>query len=181
MSGPLIARRYAEGLSAVVTNEADLQPVLDALGEFVDVYTKSDELRFVVENPAIQGSVRVKVLDEVLRRMRMPESAASFVRVLFKRRRLGSLPETLEHFSHLCDVRLNRETAEITTAVPLSGAQSESVRHAVATFAGKSIRPLYHVDPSIVGGVVVRVGGFIVDRSVKRELTRLKRELLERE
>ncbi len=181
MSGPLIARRYAEGLSTVIADDAQLQPALDALTEFAETYAESAALRAVLQNPAIQAARRAEVLDEVLRRMAMPEAAASFVRVLFKRRRLGSLADTVEAYSHECDVRLNRETADITTAVAMTAEQAEAIRHAVATFAGKSIRAMYHVDPSIVGGIVVRVGGFVVDRSVKRELTRLKREILERE
>lgn len=181
MSRPQIAQRYAEGLSAVITDDAQLEPVLDALTEFAETYTGSALLRTVLENPSIEAVCRAKVLEEVLRRMAMPEAAASFVRVLFKRRRLGSLQDTVEAYSHVCDARLNRETADITTAMAMTTEQAEAIRHAVATFAGKSIRAMYHVDPSIVGGIVVRVGGFVVDRSVKRELTRLKREILGRE
>ena len=120
MSETLIARRYAEGLGAVITDDADLQPAIDALEEFAAVIIENPELRKVLQNPSIEVSARMRVLDAVAERMAMPETAASFLRALLTRHRIGLLTPAVTEFGRLCDLRLNRESAEIVTATPLS-------------------------------------------------------------
>jgi F-type H+-transporting ATPase subunit delta len=181
MSDALAARRYAEGLGAVIEDDDGLQPALDALHEFVDAYRQNDGLRVVLENPALNASVRASVLDAVLEAMNLPGVPASFLRTLFARRRIRLVAAAVEEFARICDTRLNRETAEIVTAAPLREDQAEQVLHAIATFADKSITATRRVDPGIIGGIVVRVGGFVIDRSIRRELDRVESELLDRE
>lgn len=181
MSANLIARRYADGLSATIEQDGELQPTLDALREFVALYDQNAQLRVVLENPAIEATRRTALLEEILRRLGTPKFPACYIRALFKRRRISVIAASVEAFAHLCDLRLGRESAEMITAVKLSDEAAERVRSAIAVFADKSIEATQRVDPSIVGGIIVRVGGFVIDGSLRRELTRVKQELVERE
>lgn len=181
MSETLVARRYAEALGGVIVDDAALQPTIEVLDEFAKLIRENAELRAALQNPSLDVSARMRLLDALTARMKMSEAAASFLRALLKRHRIGLVESAVAEFSRLCDIRLNRESAEIVTAVPLSESDAARVVRAVEIFADKSIHATLTVDPDIIGGIVVKVGGFVLDRSVRNELNRIRRRILEQE
>lgn len=177
----LLAKRYALGLTAAIESDGELERAAAALRDVVDIYQQNNELRVVLENPVIAAPTRKLVLDEILGRVGAPDIVRRFVHTLFDRRRISALPEAADSFTRLVDQRMNRITAYVNTAVPLTPEQEDLIRAALSVFTGKTVRIAHRIDPDIIGGIVVRVGGFIIDGSLRARLRRVRRALLEQE
>jgi F-type H+-transporting ATPase subunit delta len=97
-----------------------------------------------------------------------------------KRGRQQLLREIANEYYAMLDVKLNRVRAAVTLARPADEALRRSITEALCRELGKEVLPTFSVDPDILGGTIVRVGERIHDGSVRRRMTKLRRQLLAR-
>lgn len=178
MSAYLIAERYAKALNAAIANDTALDEAQQSLGDLARVVLDHHDFRTLVTNPAITLERRGAALDEVLRRMSVPDTVASLVRVMLWRGRIVELPRVSAYFHELVDARLNRVGAEVVTAVPLKADEEASLRKSLTAYAGRDIRMTTQIDPAIVGGVVARIGDTVIDGSLRTRLARLRQRIV---
>ena len=101
-----------------------------------------------------------------------------FLQALVKRGRQRLLREIATEYEGLLDVKLNRVRAGVTLAHPAPPELQRDIQASLSRQLGKEVLAAFHVDPEILGGTVVRVGERIHDGSVRRRLTKLRRQLL---
>lgn len=181
MKNYLIAERYAKGLSAAVSENADLEPALDALTRLGALYDTDHDFRSTLANPAIDVDRRAAVLKGVLEVEQPPRAVARLLEVMLRRGRIALLPDVARVFKMLVDERLNRVTAVVTTVAPLTGDQESRLQERLTAFSGKTVRIETTVDREILGGVVARIGGAVIDGSLRTRLEHLKQALLAEE
>ena len=178
MSAYLIAERYAKALSASIHDAAALDPAQEALAELAELLREHHDFRTMVTNPAIAVERRITALDDVLKRTHVPDAVAGLMRVMLRRGRITELPRVATFFHELVDSRLNRVTADVTTAISLNADDVARLQQSLSTFSGRDIRMAMHIDPAIVGGVVARIGDTVLDGSLRTRLARLKQSVV---
>lgn len=176
-----VAERYARALSESIADAGELETALAALEDFQGLYAETPDLRSAFSNPGVSVEKRATLLQEVLAGEDMPDAVRHLLDILVRRGRIALLADVTEVFSTLVDRRLNRIGARVRTATPLSEAQRARLVQVLENYFKKSIRMKCVVDPTILGGVVARVGGVVLDGSVRSRLERLRAELLSRE
>ena len=139
------------------------------------------DLRTVLQDPAVPPRKRRAILNDVLAVVKFPAPLAGFLRTLFDRKRLGLLSMIQGRFVAIADERLNRVAAHVTTAMQLTAAQEEKIRSGLSAYSGKTVRLETEVDADIIGGIVVRLDGSLIDWSLRARLDRVKHELLAEE
>ena len=179
MTARTVARRYAGALFDVAKKNRTLDVVeqqLDAFGRMLDSHA---ELRRVLGTPAVPAPKKRALMDALL--AKAPEitgEVRQLLKMLAERDRLANLQEISAAFA----ARLRKERgvlqAEVVTAVPLPAAQQASLAAALRRATGSELAMTQRVDPSIIGGVVARVGSVVYDGSVTRQLERMKQQLL---
>jgi len=178
MKNYLVADRYAQAFSQTIPDSNDLESVLASLNDFSQLYTKSDDLHSVLANPVIELAIRRNVIDELLKVIEAPAAMTNLLHTLLERGRISILPDVAELFGRIVDERLNRVTAEVTTAVPITPEQRQQLQASLSQFSGKQVETRCVVDPDVIGGVVAVLDGLIIDGSLRRHLERLKHTLL---
>lgn len=103
--------------------------------------------------------------------------AMNFAKLLVTRQRAGEARSIATAFNALADAHEGVEDAVITTAVPLDAAQQETIEKQIAAAIGKRIRLTTRVDPTLVGGLVIRVGDQLIDGSIRAKLRIMRRQL----
>jgi len=181
MADLLIAQRYAAALGAAIPDKGGLEPASQALLELSEVFATHHDLHSCLANPAIDVDARMQVLAEALRRMDAPRPVRSLASELLRRGRIALLPEIGEAFRKVVDERLDRLAATVTSAMPLSGTQELLLSERLAKFAGKAVRLRCDVDPELIGGVVARIGGQVIDGSLRTRLANIRNALIEEE
>jgi F-type H+-transporting ATPase subunit delta len=170
----LVARRYARGLVQALKATSRLDAVSEKLREFAALFETSREFRVALENPAIPMQAKKAVLDAVLVKLNMDSLSSSMARLALENGRIYLLPLVAEEFEEMSNSALGRIKVEITSARALSSDEEKSLKESLKKFTGKTAVMTVKEDPSLIGGVVVRIGGSVYDGSVKNQLKALK-------
>ena len=178
-AGP-VGRRYAKALIELATEEGSLDAVRKGLAAVVAAWEASPELRQIFENPAVSPEVRRKIISEIASRSGGQGLLKNTLCLLSDRRRLSYLPGVLEAFETLAEESMGRVRAEVITARPMPESYFAEVQKALEGVTGKQVVLLRREDPSLIAGVVTRIGDKVFDGSVKNQLAELKDEMLSR-
>ena len=178
MTNRTAATRYARALLDVALKEqADLSAIDAQLASLADLVAGNEGLRKALLNPAVPVPRKRAVMDAIVTRLEVLPIVARTIGLLADRDRLVILPELAEAFrQRLLDLR-NVVRAEVTTAAPLSDDRVRAIQQSLATATGRTVDITTRVDPSIVGGLVARVGSTVFDASVTSHLQRLRQRL----
>jgi F-type H+-transporting ATPase subunit delta len=175
----VIALRYAHAFSSVVTSQKiDPAAAQQQLKDFSDTFQGSRELREVLMNPAIAGEQKLKVLDAIAGKLGMLPQVRNFIAVIMDRQRLAELDEILAEYHAVAGEQSGMAEAEITSAHAIGETDRIALEAKVAKLAGGRIRAIYREDPSLLGGVVVRIGSTVYDGSIRAQLQQLKQKLV---
>ena len=173
-----VSRRYASALfnSAQKLSSADVvQKDLDTL---VSHWNQTPALEKALESPLIPADKKHALIDELFAKELSPLSA-SFLHLLVDKRREEILRTVQEEFRVLSDDAKGTIRAEAVVAGPLSDADKASLVAGLQARTGKQVELNVSVDPVILGGVVVRMQGAVIDGSVRGALERLREQMLQ--
>ena len=174
------ATRYARALLDVATSESAPERAEQDLARFAALLAAHPELQRVLASPAVPASRKRALTDALLARLEMSGPAAKLLRLLADRDRLALVPELLTVYrERLLDYqRVIR--AELTTAEPLAADQQARLQERLARATGRQVTLSTRVDPTIIGGVVAKIGTVVYDGSLSTQLSKM-RERLERQ
>ena len=170
-------RRYATAAFTVAGRSGDYDAWLQALGELARVL-RMQSARTVFLSPAVPAAQKAAAIDRLL--PNATPLVRNFVHILVDRHRLAEVAGIVEALNELINVQRGIITADVTTAIPLDRELEQVIAERLAAHLGReankvSIRS--RVDPSIIGGVVARVGDQVIDDSVRGRIERLRRAI----
>lgn len=169
------ARRYAEAAFGIAERDATIPAWLEQLDVAAGLLSDERASR-VLANPAIPASERIEVADKILGD-RVSGPVRNLVGLLLRRGRADLLPSVAREYRRLYDRHEGITTALVTSAAPLKDDESDALRDRLAGMTGGRIELRFEVDPTILGGVVVRLGDRLIDGSVRGRLERLRARL----
>jgi len=169
------ARRYAEATFEIAERDGTLDAWLRDLDAAATMLTDQDATR-LLDNPAVPVTARLEVAQRVLGD-RVSEKCHNLVALLVRRGRADLLGPVAHEFRQLYNGKEGIVTAEVTSASPLDHREQVALRERLAQYATGTIEMNVHVDPTILGGVVVRLGDQLIDGSVRGRLERLRARL----
>jgi F-type H+-transporting ATPase subunit delta len=174
MANQAIAARYAKALFEVSVKEADPRVVEQQLDAFAGLMTVHRDLHQVLTTPAVPVTKKQAVVKALVDRQRPAPVVARTLVLLASRDRLALLPDLLANYRERLLARDGIVKAEVTTSAPLSPARQAEIERGLAAVTGKRVTMTVRVDPSIIAGVVARVGGVVYDASVATQLRKIK-------
>jgi len=137
----------------------------------------SAELVTVLTNPAIRRADRRKVIDALLQRVKAEPQTRNLVYLLLDGERMASLEAISREVDAMIEAQAGRMLAEVTSAKPLDDAQLKQITAALERLSGKKVAVTKHEDPSLLGGVVAKLGDTVYDGSLRTQLRTLRDEL----
>jgi F-type H+-transporting ATPase subunit delta len=167
---------YANALLEVSRAEGHLAEIEDELFRFARTFEGSDELRAALSDPALPAERRVAVVDDLLggKALRTSAALASFI---VAAGRAGELPAIIDRFVEMAAAEQRRAVAEVRSAIELTPEQTDRLREALNRATGKDVEVKVVVDPSVLGGIVARVGDLVIDGSVRHRLEQLREQI----
>ena len=170
-----VASTYARAFADVVFDaHLDAGRAIAGLRQITALFSQSQDLRRVWENPAVRADQKRKLLDAIVQREGIERQVRNLVAVLIDQRRLPFLSRIIEQLEKELDARLGFAEAQISSARELAEAEKRALEAQIAKTTGKKVRASYGLDPSLLGGAVVHIGSTIYDGSVKGQLEKIK-------
>lgn len=169
-----IATSYASALFSLAEDAKTLDVVADDLRGIKAMLAQSSDLGRLVRSPMIARSQQAAAMEAVLAKAGVSELVRRFVAVVARNRRLFALSAMIEAYLAELAARRGEVKAEVTAAAPLDVAQTASLTDQLKKVLGAKVTVDVTVDPSIIGGLVVKVGSRLVDSSLSGKLARLQ-------
>jgi F-type H+-transporting ATPase subunit delta len=169
-------RMYARALFEAAREEGRLEAVAADLVALAGAIEEVPELRALLRNPEIDPPDKAALLDQLTEGA--DELMRNFVRLVTEKGRPGELVEMNAELEALVAREQNRLAVELTTAYELSEDEARSIVDQIEQASGRTVEATRSVDAGLIGGIVLRVGSFLADGSVRGRLERLRQELL---
>ena len=172
--------RYAQALFALAQETHAVDQVAQDLGLFAAAIAQTTDLEKLVRSPVLSITVQLKALDATLAHLNIAGAAANFIRLVTSKRRLFAIREMIRDYNKLSEAAKGVTRAEVTAASALGDAQVQALKEALRQVSGgKSVDVAVKVDPSIIGGLVVKLGSRMVDGSIKTKLNTIRSRMKE--
>lgn len=178
MSAATIGRNYAEVLFDLGEGSGRTDQYADLIDAVAAAVANSPEVQTVLMSPRIPKATKSRLLADALKDT--PREFVLFLQAVVQRGRQAVLREIALEYAALVDVKHNRLRAGVTLARSADAALQTSITAALSQALGKDVIANFTTDPALLGGAVVRVGERVYDGSVRRRLTKLRRQLLAR-
>jgi F-type H+-transporting ATPase subunit delta len=168
-----LGRRYAQAVIDLARERGALASVGEELSRAAATFAQ-DDLKSLVLNPGIEAAARRNIVGQIVERLGLSPIVGDLVRLLAARDRLTVLPDVARAYERLVDRELGRARVTIRSAVHLEPEQLTALEALAKRLTGASLIVLStKVEPELIGGVTLAVGGTVYDGSVKTQLERL--------
>jgi F-type H+-transporting ATPase subunit delta len=173
-----IARNYAVTLFVLAEKDKATQQYADLLDAVAHGIAAAPQVEAVLMSPRVTKAKKADLLARAV--AGAPRDFIRFLGAVVKRGRQGLFGAMAVEFQGLLDQKLQRVRAAVTVARPVDEKFQKQVTERLTAIVGKEVLPHFHEDPSLLGGLIVRVGDRVFDGSVRRRMTVLRRLLLTR-
>jgi F-type H+-transporting ATPase subunit delta len=174
----IFAARYASAFADVVAEFHIGAPEVEKqLNDFLATWDSSAEMREIFGDPSVPAVQKIAVLDAMKGKLKLAPQVRNLLAVLIEHDRLGAVHEVVAEYKKELQSRLGIHQAEVTTARKLSAEDKTALLEQVAKLAKGQVEATFTLDPSILGGVVVRIGSTVYDGSILGRVERLKEVL----
>jgi F-type H+-transporting ATPase subunit delta len=174
-----VSGRYATALFELARDEKSIDAVRADLDRFDALLAESEDLKRLVRSPVFSADAQLKALTVVLDKAGISGISANFLKVLIRNRRLFAVSDVIRAFRALVARFKGEATADVTVAERLSDGNLDSLKTALKSVTGKDVALNVKVDPSIIGGLVVKLGSRMVDSSLRTKLNSIKHAMKE--
>ena len=169
-----IARPYASALFDIANASNSIPQVEAGLSAIASLANDSPDFARFLRSPVINADQKATAIQAVLAKGKTDKTVSNFVNVVARNGRLFALPAIIKAFRERAAEARGEVTADVTSAVALTADQVKSLADTLKAKIGKSVTLNQHVDPSLIGGLVVKVGSQMIDSSLKTKLTAMK-------
>lgn len=177
MTSLIVAKRYARALLEIGREDGNMEKYGQELAEMADLFAQSPDLESVLGNPGFDFDSRAKLLGVFLDKAGLSPMVNNFFKLLMERGRVTATRDIALIYDRLVDEVKGVTRAQVTSAAALKQEEVDRLKAALKTVAGQEVELEVKEDPSLIGGVVAKIGDLVLDGSVKSQLESLKESL----
>ena len=169
------ALRYAKAILSLAKEKGVEKNVNDDMQLIADTIANNNELQVMLNSPVIKITDKKKVLDALFAK-KVNKLTTQLFNILAKNKRLDLLPKIAKQYTVLFDELNKKQVAKVTTAIPLTSELQKKVIDKIVDLTGNSASIENNIDPSIIGGFILRIGDLQYDASISNQFNELRKE-----
>lgn len=172
-----VAKRYAKALFQLGIEENKLEQLENDVTQIKILLKESNEFQTFIANPLISEIEKSKILAELFKD-KLSDIGYNFLQLLTEKKRSFILPNIIDQFRLLLNQHRNILKGELFSVIDLSDDQVKKIKQNVEKMTGKTVMFEKRLDPSIIGGFIVKVEDIIIDNSIRFQLRKLRERLI---
>ena len=178
----ILAKRYAKAIFSLGKEQGKVEAYADTLNGIADLFKdQALELEDALTNPLYPLEARQKVMAKVSEAAAADTIMTSFLNLLIEKKRVDVLPEIASAVQEMLDSEENISHGSVTSAIEIDSGLLEKIQATLEKITGNKVILETQVDPSIIGGIVAKVGDLVLDGSIRTQLNGLKESIKGRE
>lgn len=174
-----VTGRYASALFDLAAESGALAPIEQDLNGLMAMLQESADLTRLVRSPVFSSEQQATALAALATKAGFQPLTTNFLKLLARNRRLFAIDGIIRSFRALVARHRGEVTADVTSAHALDAAQLETLKESLKASVGKNVQVHTHVDPSLLGGLIVKIGSRMIDSSLRTKLNALKTAMKE--
>jgi len=174
-----VASRYAQSLFDIALETKSLTKVEKQLADFETLLNDSEDLRRLIGSPVFSADEQLRAMSAIADKAGLDGVFGNFLKVVASNRRLFALPGMIEAYRAIAAEHKGVVTAQVASAFKLTAAQEKELKATLKDVAGKDVDINVTVDPSLLGGLIVKIGSRQIDTSLRTKLSSMKLALKE--
>lgn len=180
MQAAELSSRYAKALFSVATEKNNRQKVFEDLKTLREVVNKQEDVREYLSSQLVSAEQKKTVLEKTFESAKVEDEVKNFMLVLADKGRLGILESIVEAYEKTSDEAHGVTRGTVKSAQPMSEDEQKAIEEKINQVTGKKVILSYECDPSVIGGLIAEVGGYVFDDTITTHLRRLKEEIKRR-
>lgn len=182
MRQTILARRYAKALFSLGKEQDKTESYSGLLNSIAALYDQGEpSVGDALTNPLYPLDARQKVMAKIAESAKADTIMTGFLNLLLEKKRADILPDIADEMQVMVDKEKNISHGSVVSAVELDGALQEKIQASLEKLTGNKVILETQVDPSIIGGIIAKVGDLVLDGSIKTQLNGLKESIKGRE
>ena len=173
------SERYARALYEVSKESSDLEKIEVDVKNFQSLFENNPEIKNFIQNPAYVIEIQNKVLNILSEKLDFTKNLKNFFLLLIKKRRMFFIKKIADAFLKLCSKNRGEIKASLISSKELSSNELEGISKELSSSMGSTIKFDYKVDQSLIGGLKLQLGSFMIDTSIKNKLKKYEQRMLE--
>jgi F-type H+-transporting ATPase subunit delta len=169
-----IARRYAKALVQLGAEEGAVEKFNTELSAFNSTLANNPALGSIFMSPAYGLKAKREILKDIIGKLDLSGTGGNFLLLLLDKGRLSLLPQIAESYSAFADEISGVIRPTLASGLPLDDSQVESIKSALEKSTGKKVTLKVELDPTLIGGVVTKIGDKLFDGSVRTQLNKIE-------
>ncbi len=174
MLSRIIANKYAKALLEIGLNDGNYEALGQDLDKMADLLGESRDLRVVLRSPAFPKSARKTIARKVGERLGLTTTTVKFIELLIHRKRMDHFFMIAKTYRELCDEVARRTRVTLVTPLDLPSDLVQEIKSLIEFMTGKEAILSLEKDPALIGGVLVKIGNFVYDGSLRSQIAKLK-------
>jgi F-type H+-transporting ATPase subunit delta len=177
MKNLAIARRYAKALLLIGKEDDQVEAYREELQRFANLLDEQQDLNQAITNPLYDAAGRRQLVRALIEKLGLSKIMASYLMLLFDKGRIGYIGDIDDFYQKLADELKGIARATLVSAATLPSETIEKIRAGLSQKTGKKVMLEVEQDPNLIGGIVTKIGDFVIDGSVKTQLSNIKESL----
>ena len=173
------SERYARALYEVGKESNEIEKIEADIKSFLSFFERSPEIKNFIQNPTHVIETQNKVLDILSKKLNFSKNLNNFFLLLIKKRRMFFVKKITKTFLNLCSKNRGEINASLISSKELSPNELENISSELSLSMGSTIKFDYKVDQSLIGGLKLQLGSFMIDTSIKNKLKKYEQRMLE--
>ena len=170
---------YSQALFELASENNVLLEVEEQTAALLKLIKTSSDFRDLIKNPTTKSDDLIKIMDEIANQNKFNGLLKRFISFLIKKRRFFYIEKIFNDYLDVCSTSRGEIKAELLAAKELNKNDIDKVKNELAENFGSNIKLNYKHDPSLIGGLVIKVGSTMVDTSIKNKLHQIQKQMIE--
>ena len=173
------SERYSRALFEVASENSEINKIETNFNDFLNLYNSSDEFRNFIKNPTQTIENQFNVINLISEKLSFSKNLKNFLSLLIEKRRIFFVYKIAESFLRLCSKKRGEVKASLVSSKSLSKDELNDISEKLSKSMGSTIKFDYIVDESLIGGLKIQLGSFMVDTSIKNKLKKYEQLMIE--
>ena len=173
------SERYARALFEVASENSEIDKIENNLNDFLSIFDSSPEFRNFIKNPTQTVENQFNVIDVISEKIGFVKNLKNFLYLLANKRRIFFVHKIMQNFLKLCSEKRGEVKASLISSKKLSQDELNDISSEFSKSMGSTIKIDYSVDESLIGGLKIQLGSFMIDTSIKNKLKKYKQLMIE--
>jgi len=178
-SATLTKNSYSQALFELASEKNLINDMEMQVSSIIDLINKSSDFKNLIKDPTIKIEDQLKIIKKISDQFKFNELLKKFLGFVISKRRFFYVEKILKDFLNICSYAKGEINAELSAAKELNENEINNVKNELSNTFGSNIKLNHKYDPSLIGGLIIKVGSTMIDTSIKNKLQKIEKKMIE--